>query len=171
VPSNIQEAAERRAHETAHLADKMNAHPDVELNKFDEEAMRTMAKQSPKKVCAYVRMCVCACVHQALHPPFFPALFFAKEKPKKARTFGHVISSDIWTRDVHFPCVCRIVIILFLIPKEVRITLLFIPIFHTYFPYQNRLQAISSNVSSDIAFPCSCDKALIWEFFFFGTER
>ncbi len=27
VPSNIQEAAERRAHEAAHLADKMKAHP------------------------------------------------------------------------------------------------------------------------------------------------
>jgi len=49
VPSNIQEAAERRAHETAHLAAKMNKHPDAELNKLDEEAMRTMAKQSPKK--------------------------------------------------------------------------------------------------------------------------
>jgi hypothetical protein len=54
VPSNIQEAAERRAHETAHLAAKMNKHPDAELNKLDEEAMRTMAKQSPKKVCACV---------------------------------------------------------------------------------------------------------------------
>ena len=128
MPSNIQEAAERRAHETAHVADKMDAHPDSELNKLDEEAMRTIAKESPKKVCAYVRVSVCA---PGTSSPLFSCPVFRQGDAQEGSDtwtidfLGHV---DSWTLDFLSPCVCRIVLIFFLIPKEVGITLLLIPI-------------------------------------------
>ena len=47
VPYEEEEAAERRAHEAAKLAGKMNAHPDSALKKLDEDAVRMIAKETP----------------------------------------------------------------------------------------------------------------------------